>query len=32
MSALEAVLLTITPAFADRIRSYELIAAAFGIG
>ncbi|MDE0189987.1 MAG: LLM class flavin-dependent oxidoreductase [Gammaproteobacteria bacterium] len=27
----EAVLLTITPAFEDRVRSYELIAAAFGL-
>ncbi|MYA16195.1 MAG: LLM class flavin-dependent oxidoreductase [Gammaproteobacteria bacterium] len=27
----EAILLTITPTFADRLRSYELIAEAFGI-
>ena len=28
----EAVLLTITPTFEDRLRSYELVAGAFGIG
>ena len=28
----EVVILTITPSFADRVRSYELIAEAFGIG
>ena len=28
----EVVLLTITPAFEDRVKSYELIASAFGIG
>ena len=28
----EAIILTITPTFADRLRSYELLAEAFGLG